>query len=175
MEKQKKKKMIIIGLDNAGKSTILLTLQKQLNLKTISKLQPTKGVVTEEYEGVDSIYQVWDFGGQERYRKQYLLKPDYFGKTDRLVFIIDIQDPERYESALTYLENILTLLKNMGESSEFIIFLHKFDPDLLDSEEFQLRSRNLIEQLQKFFIGYEFPVKIYHTSVYFFFQRIQVI
>ncbi|MHA1264889.1 MAG: ADP-ribosylation factor-like protein [Candidatus Helarchaeota archaeon] len=171
----RKKKMIILGLDNAGKSTIVLTLKKQLKLKDIAKLQPTKGVITEQFEGEDALYQVWDFGGQENYRNSYLQRPEYFAATDICIFVIDIQDQPRYAQALNYLKRILEIMKQLGEYCEFSIFLHKFDPELQDTEEYDIRSREVIKKIRELFINYNFPLKIYHTSIYFYFQRIRII
>jgi GTPase SAR1 family protein len=174
MDSKPKKKMIILGLDNAGKSTILLTLKKQLSVQSFVDLSPTKGIVTENFESHDAIYYIWDFGGQDIYRKGYLKKPDNFKGTDVLIYVIDIQDPSRYEAALQYLEKILEIMKDLEQTCEYSIFFHKFDPDLLESKEYQKRSSDLRAKLRALFQKYAAPLKVYHTSVYTVFQRIQV-
>ncbi|HUX99317.1 MAG TPA: ADP-ribosylation factor-like protein [Candidatus Deferrimicrobium sp.] len=174
MSAEKRIKMAIVGLDNAGKSTILLTLQRQAGLQDFTKLQPTKGLQTEQFTTDDNVYNVWDFGGQSKYRESYLQKPEYFAETDKVIFVIDIQDKERFEVALKYLEEILEIMKKNGIKCEYSIFLHKFDPELLESEEYQERSQNLRKKLRQLFKNYQFQVKVFHTSIYTIFQRIQV-
>ena len=168
------KKIIIIGLDNAGKSTILLTLKREAGLHEFANLQPTKGLQTEQFESSGLQYHIWDFGGQEKFRQMYLNKPDYFYETDSVIFVIDVQEETRFEAALGYLEEILKLMKEANEKSEFSVYFHKFDPELLDEEKYQERSKNLRKKLRQLFKQYSFEVKVYHTSIYTVFQRIQV-
>jgi len=175
MDAKPKKKMVILGLDNAGKSTILLTLKQQTGVQSFANLKPTKGINTENFESQEASYYVWDFGGQEIYRQGYLKNPDQFKGTDVLIYVIDIQDATRYEKALQFLEEILEIMKNLGQKSEYSVFLHKFDPELLETEPYQKRSAELRTKLRALFRKYAFPLKVYHTSIYTVFQRIQVL
>ncbi len=169
-----KKKMIIVGLDNAGKSTILLTMKRQLGPHNFQELQPTKGLQTEEFETDEMVYHVFDFGGQKNYREKYLERPIYFASTDILIFVIDIQDDKRFDLALKYLDDILALINDLGEKPDCSIFFHKFDPEISDLEEYQKRSRNLRQKIRQIFKKYSFSLKIYHTSIYTVFEKIQV-
>ncbi|MFX1298954.1 MAG: ADP-ribosylation factor-like protein [Promethearchaeota archaeon] len=175
MESKSRKKMIIVGLDNAGKTTIILTMKKKLGPHNFTELEPTRGLQTEEFETVDGVtYHIWDFGGQEAYREKYLQKPGYFGDTDSCTFVLDIQDKSRYTLALEYLQEILKILKELGENCDFSVYLHKFDPELVDSDEYQKRSEDLRIKLREIFKTYTFPLKFFHTSIYTVFQKIQV-
>ncbi|NVM28673.1 MAG: 50S ribosome-binding GTPase [Candidatus Helarchaeota archaeon] len=174
MNSQKKEKIIIVGLDNAGKSTILLTLKRRTNLPFIAELEPTKGIVTEQFETPECVYHCWDFGGQASFRESYLKKPEVFAETDKLIYVIDIQDDARFEQSLNYLGEILDLMKQMGEKSKFSIFLHKFDPELLESDEYKQRSKELRKKLRNISKEYDIPINVYHTTIYTVFQRIQV-
>ncbi|MHA1264887.1 MAG: ADP-ribosylation factor-like protein [Candidatus Helarchaeota archaeon] len=170
----KTEKIIIVGLDNAGKSTIVLTLKQKMRLGNLIELEPTKGVATETIETSDGITHVWDFGGQERYRRGYLEKKQLFEKTDKMIFVIDIQDEARYDQSLQYLEEILKILQELNETDSISIFLHKFDPDLLDSPEFQNRSKMLRRKLRSLLKPYNCSYDVFHTSIYTVFQRIKV-
>jgi small GTP-binding protein len=174
MEEKPKKKMVILGLDNAGKSTILLTLKQQMGIQHFANVKPTKGIATENFESQDATYYVWDFSGQELYRQDYLNKVENFKETDMLIFVIDIQDAARYENALQFLEKILEVMKNIAQKCEYSIFFHKFDPDLFQSEDYKKRSTDLRTKLRVLFNKYSFPLKIFHTSIYTVFQRVQV-
>ena len=174
MEAKPKKKMVILGLDNAGKSTILLTLKQQTGIQRFANLKPTAGISTENFESQDATYYVWDFGGQEAYRQKYFTKPENFKGTDMLIYVIDIQDAARYEKALQYLEKVLDTLQSLTQKSECSVFLHKFDPEILESEDYKKRSTELRTKLRALFKKYPFPLKVFHTSIYTVFQRIQV-
>ncbi|MHA1131686.1 MAG: ADP-ribosylation factor-like protein [Candidatus Helarchaeota archaeon] len=174
MSGSRKKKLVIVGLDNAGKSTIILTMKRQLGPHNLIDLQPTKGLSTESFETDDITYHVFDFGGQEAYRNRYLEKPYYFESTDNLVYVIDIQDAERFELSLKYLEEIIKILHKLAEKPDCSVFFHKFDPELADSEKMQERSRELRKKIRMIFNNYRLNTKVYHTSIYTVFERVQV-
>jgi GTPase SAR1 family protein len=174
MTAKPKKKMVILGLDNAGKSTILLTLKQQIGIQSFAKLKPTKGIQTENFESQDASYYVWDFSGQEIYRQGHLEKPENFKGTDVVIYVIDIQDSARYEKALQFLENILDTMQKLGQQSEYLVFFHKFDPEFFESEDYKKRSTELRTKLRALFKKYPFPLKVFHTSIYTVFQRVQV-
>ena len=120
------KKIVVTGLDNAGKTSII---QKLLDPKTDAKDQkPTQGLVYENVDIFGYDLSVWDFGGQESYREQYLMdKEKNFGYTDVFVFVIDISAKKRFAEAVEYLKSIVEIYKFLGESPISIICLHKSD------------------------------------------------
>ena len=102
-------KIIISGLDNAGKTSILTALDKRYNFEQeIEELQPTKKIEYHQTQFLNKSIAFWDMGGQERYRKLYIADPDfYFANTNLLLYIIDIQDRSRFKLTLEYLNVIL--------------------------------------------------------------------
>ncbi|MHA1301921.1 MAG: ADP-ribosylation factor-like protein [Candidatus Helarchaeota archaeon] len=177
------KKIILIGLDNAGKTTILTTMKKEQGSHAYD-LKPTKGVNIEELRTAEAFSTdelsiiIWDFGGQERYRKDYLRESEkYFSEIDSAIYVIDIQDKKRFDESIEYLKSILELIKkyNEGKKVDFMIFLHKLDPHLVNEEEYQNRSKNLKELVKKSFEHYDFGLKIFETSIYTVFEKIEVI
>ena len=91
-----------------------------------------------------------------------------------MLFVIDIQDNKRYELALEYMVNILKILKDLGEETDWSVFFHKFDPEILESGAYQKNSRELRKKIREIFKEYSTSVKVFHTSIYTVFQRIQV-
>ena len=94
-------KILLAGLQNSGKTSILLALQKKYS--HIGSLKPTIGV---ERTGIDILgynIKVWDLGGQEEFREKYFEKKDeYFTETDILFYVVDTLDFRKYYEALTY-------------------------------------------------------------------------
>ena len=92
--------MIIIGLDNAGKTTILY----KLHLGEIVTTVPTVGFNVESmtYEGLK--FQVWDLGGQTGLRPYWRC---YYQDTNAVVFVVDSADRERLEFSKQELEIML--------------------------------------------------------------------
>ena len=73
MEIEKEKsKILIMGLDNAGKTSIILSLQCDTNILSYFKLKPTRGIKRINFEDFSKHYHIWDFGGQEQFRNEYL-------------------------------------------------------------------------------------------------------
>ncbi|MHA1299837.1 MAG: ADP-ribosylation factor-like protein [Candidatus Helarchaeota archaeon] len=169
------KKMIIIGLDNAGKTTILKTLKNELTPKEFATMKPTTGVNMEEYITNDSKFIVWDFGGQMAFREEYFKRKDYyFSNIDKLIYVIDIQDPNRYDESIIYLLNIVGVVKLQKPLPKFIIFFHKFDPEIQAEDKYEKEFERLKGKISTIFKPLKIPLKFFKTSVYTIFQKFQV-
>ncbi len=106
-------KVVISGLDNAGKTSILTALDKKYDFqKDIVQLKPTIRVEYHKMNFLKNNTIFWDMGGQEQYRSLYQRRQDvYFAGTDLLVYVIDAQDEDRFEASLDYLDIILQYFK----------------------------------------------------------------
>ncbi|XP_048882507.1 ADP-ribosylation factor-like 4aa [Brienomyrus brachyistius] len=102
----------ILGLDCAGKTTVLYRLQFNEFLNTV----PTKGFNAEKVKVTlgrsrSVTFHFWDVGGQEKLRP---LWKSYTRGTDGIVFVVDSVDAERMEEARTELHKITRLSENLG-------------------------------------------------------------
>ena len=77
----KELKVLIIGLDNAGKTTILKALSNE-NLKTIS---PTKGFNVKTFAKDNLKLTFWDLGGQRAIRNIW---ENYYEDNHAIVFYV---------------------------------------------------------------------------------------
>ena len=93
-------RILMVGLDAAGKTTILYQLKMGETVKTI----PTIGfnVETLDYKGLN--FTVWDVGGQDKIR---VLWKHYYQNTDGLIFVVDSNDQDRIEDAAEELKKML--------------------------------------------------------------------
>ncbi|VDO00477.1 unnamed protein product [Rodentolepis nana] len=93
-------RILMVGLDAAGKTTILYKLKLGEIVTTI----PTIGfnVETVEYKNVN--FTVWDVGGQDKIRP---LWRHYFQNTQGLIFVVDSNDVERISEAKEELYRML--------------------------------------------------------------------
>ncbi|KAM9715879.1 ADP-ribosylation factor-like protein 4D [Menidia menidia] len=104
--------VVVIGLDSAGKTSLLYRLKLKEFVKTI----PTKGFNMEKIKvpvGASRAinFQVWDVGGQEKLRP---LWKSYTRRTDGIVFVVDSAEPERMEEARVELHKITRTSENQG-------------------------------------------------------------
>ncbi|XP_067825325.1 ADP-ribosylation factor-like protein 4D [Heptranchias perlo] len=115
--------VVVIGLDSAGKTTLLYRLKLREFVNTI----PTKGFNTEKIKvpvgnSRAITFQVWDVGGQEKLRP---LWKSYTRRTDGIVFVIDSSEMERMEEAKAELHKISRTSENQGVP--VLIFANKQD------------------------------------------------
>lgn len=85
---KKEMRILMVGLDAAGKTTILY----KLKLGEIVTTVPTIGFNVETVEYKNIAFTVWDVGGQDKIRP---LWRHYFQNTQGLIFVVDSNDRER--------------------------------------------------------------------------------
>merc|ERR1711941_92609 len=97
---KKEMRILMVGLDAAGKTTILYKLKLGEIVTTI----PTIGfnVETVEYKNIN--FTVWDVGGQDKIRP---LWRHYFQNTQGLIFVVDSNDRDRVGEASEELQKML--------------------------------------------------------------------
>lgn len=106
--------VVVIGLDSAGKTSLLYRLKLREFVDTI----PTKGFNMERIKvpmgntkSNSTMFQVWDVGGQDKLRP---LWKSYTRRTDGLVFVVDAVEAERMEEAKVELHRITRAAENQG-------------------------------------------------------------
>lgn len=97
----KQAQILLLGLDSAGKSTLLYKLKLAKDITTI----PTIGFNVETIELEKSLsLTVWDIGGQEKMRTVW---EHYCENTDGLMYVVDSTDKQRLEDSRRELKHIL--------------------------------------------------------------------
>ncbi len=162
-----KKKFIFAGLDNVGKSSILLSFQKKFSFMDS---RPTLGLKRSKITTTNllgSEFVAWDMGGQIRFRKKYFDKKYFiFSNTSILFYIIDIQDEKRYTECLEYLLEIIKVFKIIEEKPKLIICFHKMDPDI-QKKTLYCESIDYFKELIHISIP-DFLIEFYNTSIHDF-------
>ena len=83
-------RLLILGLDNAGKTTLLY----QMQFGEVKVTVPTLGFNVETVKYENLTFQMWDLGGQTEIRPYWRC---YYPKTNAVVFVIDSSDKERID------------------------------------------------------------------------------
>ena len=93
-------RVVMLGLDAAGKTTVLYKLKLNQAVSTV----PTVGfnVETIQYKSLD--LNIWDVGGQDRIRA---LWRHYLHNTKALIFVVDANDISRFDAARDELHKLL--------------------------------------------------------------------
>jgi len=134
-------RILMVGLDAAGKTTILYKLKLGEIVTTI----PTIGFNVETVEYKNISFTVWDVGGQDKIRP---LWRHYFTNTQGLIFVIDSNDRERIGEAREELNRMLN--EDELRDAVLLIFANKQDlPNAMNAAEITdklglhaLRQRN---------------------------------
>ncbi|MFX0024513.1 MAG: ADP-ribosylation factor-like protein [Candidatus Hermodarchaeota archaeon] len=135
------RKVVFVGLDNAGKTSIILSLLREFSKFAVIK--PTKNAERRTFEFLGMDISEWDLGGHERYRMFYLEKARLiFQKTDILIYVLDIRDYDRIVESYSYLKDIIKKLTEMELEPPIHVFFHKNDPDI--SESLQIKIKDMI-------------------------------
>ncbi|XP_074769409.1 ADP-ribosylation factor-like protein 11 [Athene noctua] len=95
-------RVVMLGLDFAGKSTLLYKLKSGRAVETC----PTVGFNVESLQTPCRIsFTLWDVGGQDNLRASWL---DYLEDTKTLIFVLDSTDTARLPEAMAALEEVLS-------------------------------------------------------------------
>lgn len=114
----KQVRILMLGLDAVGKTTIMYKIKMNETVKTI----PTIGfnVETMQYKGLTMT--MWDIGGQDKLRD---LWKHYYQGTDALIYVVDSSDKDRIELANEELHKML--LDQELENACVLVYANKQD------------------------------------------------
>ncbi|CAO1613958.1 unnamed protein product [Sympodiomycopsis kandeliae] len=140
--KEHQLRLLFLGLDNSGKSTILKRLLNDSNWDSIS---PTLGFDIKSLQFSNYTLNIWDIGGQK------VLRPfwkNYFERTDGLIWVIDSADQIRMQECKEELWNLIVKEDRLSTCS-LLVLANKQDLDnamSLQEISRELDLENLIRQ-----------------------------
>ena len=138
---KKEMRILMVGLDAAGKTTILYKLKLGENVTTI----PTIGFNVETVDYKNVSFTVWDVGGQDKIRP---LWRHYFQNTQGVIFVVDSNDRDRIGEAREELARMLN--EDELRDAVLLVFANKQDlPSAMNAAEMteklnlnSMRNRN---------------------------------
>jgi len=117
-QKEKEMRVLFLGLDNAGKTTIL----KKLNGEDTMSISPTLGFNIKTFVHGKYTLNIWDVGGQRTLRPYWR---NYFEQTDAIVWVVDSGDRMRMDDCKEELYGLLQEDRLAGAS--LLVFANKQD------------------------------------------------
>ena len=138
---KKEMRILMVGLDAAGKTTILYKLKLGEIVTTI----PTIGFNVETVDYKNISFTVWDVGGQDKIRP---LWRHYFQNTQGVIFVVDSNDRDRVGEAREELNRMLN--EDELRDAVLLVFANKQDlPSAMNAAEMteklnlnSMRNRN---------------------------------
>jgi GTPase SAR1 family protein len=156
-------KIPILGLANAGKSSLIFTLMREF--KSLEGIKPTKGIERKKFPFLGKDFILWDFGGQDKYRSDYKKKAEsYFSDLRELIFVVDLQDQNNFNNAINYFQEIIGYLKEYSPNATLNVLLNKVDPGMELNENVQ----KLVETFSQKMVdeAKPLPVRAFPTSIF---------
>ena len=125
LNSKKEMRILMVGLDAAGKTTILYKLKLGEIVTTI----PTIGFNVETVEYKNISFTVWDVGGQDKIRP---LWRHYYQNTQGVIFVVDSNDRDRIDEENGHENNAKEELSRMLTEDELrdavlLVFANKQD------------------------------------------------
>ena len=119
--------VVMVGLDAAGKTTILYKLKLGEVVNTI----PTIGFNVETVSYKNVTFTVWDVGGQDRIRP---LWRHYYQSANGIIFVVDSNDRDRVGEAKRELDKMLQEVELQG--AVLLVYANKQDlPNAMTTSE----------------------------------------
>ncbi len=145
--KIKEMRVLMIGLDNAGKTTIAKAMQSG---GFVPSSKPTIGFDLQEFSIGNFHLKIWDISGQEKFRS---LWKHYYEGAKGVIFVIDAADRPRAAEAREEFQKVL--LDPDLSQTKILIFANKQDlPNAMKAKEirdalgigFEVASRVRIQE-----------------------------
>jgi ADP-ribosylation factor protein 1 len=134
MSFQKETGILILGLDNAGKTAVLYALQLG---EALEYTVPTIGFNVETVTVGNMNIKMWDIGGQTKLRE---LWPHYFEQANGVVFVVDSNDIDRMDLVRDEIHTLISNKELVGKP--FLILANKQDLPLA------MKKENMIKRLR---------------------------
>jgi len=137
-------KVLLLGADSVGKTTLLYLLKMNEIVKTI----PTIGFNVEDLEYKDRKIQIWDVGGGEKIRT---LWKHYIQHTKCIIFMLNISDKERFNDYKKTFDFLLEQIKDFN-NIPIIILGNIFENKIEFEPEEILQNSKLPPEISPFII-----------------------
>ncbi|MFX1408832.1 MAG: ADP-ribosylation factor-like protein [Promethearchaeota archaeon] len=157
-------KISLVGLSGCGKTSLYSVAFAEKSAQETKSLSPTILYETRRHPFLGLQVGIFDFGGQEQYRKEYMEKPEIFRGTDILIPIVDLHDPNNFEQAKEYFVGLLDVYRKNNEKPKIFLFLHKYDTEDYQKELLDTNVKKAKEIFLDLFKDYDFEYKL--TSIY---------
>jgi hypothetical protein len=161
---KKSKKVLFIGLDNSGKTSIIMC-NKQ-DMACLGLVNPTFLVERTTFQYLDYDLIQHDMGGQKQYLVNYFKEPgQYFDQADACIFVADIQDADRVNDTLTYFKDVLGQFDALGIKPNVHVLLHKAERYMREGNQADRETMEILQTRMTAAVANRFPLSFALTTI----------
>jgi len=160
------RKVVFLGLDFAGKTSIITAITKRFGFEEeVARLKPTRRVARDTFRFLGLEFYRMDFGGQAQYREDYFKNPaKYLSGTDLIFYVIDAQDYNRYIETIDYLDQLLLFFKEEQDYPPICVLFHKMDPQFVKDRVINRKILTLKQALTRY--SHDFDIFFFETTIF---------
>ena len=149
-----------------GKPRSSWSLERKFAFEDDAKqLKPTVRVNRDSFNFLNQVIYRWDFGGQLKYREEYLSNKEwFFADLDIFFFVIDVQDRDRFVEAVEYFSEIADFFTNREAKVPIVVLLHKYDPELREDPMTEKAIISLKDMILK--VRGDYTIDFFETSIF---------
>jgi GTPase SAR1 family protein len=167
-------KIVVAGLRKAGKTTAIRSFFDSWDKDKLRSIRPTVdySIFNSFLEEIKSELTIFDLGGQDQYIKKHLIDVSKWKGASAIIFVVDMHKPGEFGAANQYLNEIMSIVRDLGESPFIGLFAHKYDPDKVG--DLQLSLTQFLKTFKGLFKWSKYSVfmsSIYDDSLYLAFMR----
>eukprot|EP01098_Paradermamoeba_levis_P013111 TRINITY_DN5892_c0_g6_i2.p1 TRINITY_DN5892_c0_g6~~TRINITY_DN5892_c0_g6_i2.p1 ORF type:complete len:181 (-),score=65.00 TRINITY_DN5892_c0_g6_i2:54-596(-) len=131
-------KILFLGLDNAGKSSIISYFESRGEV--VAAEEPTVGFKEKDIKFKGVNFKIWDVAGKENVRG---LWKHYYAEKDGIVYVLDSSNPQKLDEGIQQLKMILG--EHELQNSILLVLANKQDiPNSADPEEIKQRLQPFV-------------------------------
>ncbi len=130
-EGQRFTKIVLVGLSEAGKTSLYKTFFEKASPESLSGLQPTilRSTHHQNVMVAKDRLTLVDLGGQSEFLPLHLQEKEIFTQANALIFVVDLQNPSRFEEAGRFFSQVVETL-DLDQKPSCSLLLHKSDPEI---------------------------------------------
>lgn len=149
-------RVLLLGLDNAGKTTLLHMLRDD----HVATHPPTQRATKEEIQLFNTMLECYDLGGHEEARDIWR---EYYISANAIIFVVDASEPGRFSEASRELNSILT--NEALRAVPIVVLGNKVDRAQAVSEKTFRERMGLVQTTGKSGRALLRPIEVFMCSV----------
>ncbi|MCF2142676.1 MAG: hypothetical protein K9W42_03155 [Candidatus Heimdallarchaeota archaeon] len=168
-------KILLLGLDGAGKTALYQKFFLKKSLNQLKKIPATRGIAKYDHDFLRTDFQIIDAGGGKQFRQSYIGNKELVDGLNAIVFVIDSLDVRKFQEVANFFIIWIKSIANYLKKTKAYMLFHKVDPGTEAKVKLNLQQlAPLIKPINNLYPGelYTSITSIYNDSSNQMFQRI---